>query len=136
MSDPGWITQREAARLLGVHPSLIPKMLRRGDLVARRARPSLSRAAVLELAAARAAAAEARRAVKPSGPVPPDDVHDWLLAREAGAVMGVGPEAVKVRARRGRLPSVVHDRRRWFRRDHLELVKRADEVKRGRASLG
>jgi hypothetical protein len=44
--------------------------------------------------------------------------------------MGVGAAAVNVRARRGRLPSAFHDGRRWFRRDHLELVKHADEARR------
>lgn len=31
-----WITVREAAQILGVHPSAIPKMIRRGDLSMRR----------------------------------------------------------------------------------------------------
>ena len=63
---------------------------------------------------------------------PPDDAHDWLSSQEAAAVMGVGPTAVRVRARRGKLPSELHDGRRWFRRDHLELVKKADAAKRRR----
>lgn len=131
-----WITFREAAEILNCHVSLIPKMLRRGDLTSRRERPSLLRGDVEAL--------RDRRAERPTGvsretpvgsatPQPPDDKHEWLLAPEAGAVMGVGPEAVKIRARRGRLPSELHDGRRWFRRDLLELVKRADEVKRSKA---
>jgi hypothetical protein len=124
-----WVTHREAAEILGVHVSLIPKMLHRGDLTSRRERPSLRRADVEALRERRAQPKPQRQ---PRGtPRPPDDRHEWLLAREAGAVMGVGPEAVKIRARRGRLPSELHDGRRWFRRDHLELVKRADAVKRG-----
>lgn len=51
-----WVTQNEAARLLGVHVSLVPKMVRRGDLTPRRERPSLRRDQVDELAAARKAA--------------------------------------------------------------------------------
>jgi len=133
-----WVTQREAARLLGVHVSAVPKMVRRGDLTPRAGRPSLSRDEVLDLVEARSAAAQerkGRRAETPTGPRPPDDEHEWLLAPEAGVLMGVGPEAVKIRARRGRLPSEVHDGRRWFRRDHLELVRRADESKRRRTLL-
>jgi hypothetical protein len=42
------VTQREAAQLLGVHISLIPKMVRPGDLAPRDARPSLSRQILLE----------------------------------------------------------------------------------------
>jgi hypothetical protein len=125
MSD--WITHREAAEILGVHVSLIPKMLRRGDLNSRRERPSLDRAEVETLRAKRAEVAAVRAfPLGPRRPQPPDDEHEWLLAPEAGVLMGVGAEAVKVRARRGRLPSEVHDGRRWFRRDHLELVKSAD----------
>lgn len=130
-----WVTQRQAARLLGVHVSAVPKMVRRGDLTPRDGRPSLSHDQVLTLADARATAAR-KREQRPTtiltGPQPPDDIHEWLQAPEAGELMGVGPEAVKIRARRGRLPSELHDGRRWFRRDHLELVRRADEFKRGR----
>jgi hypothetical protein len=126
-----WITARQAAAILGVHISAIPKMVRRGDLSPRKSRPSLRRADVEALRDRRAQPKPQRT---PRGaPRPPDDVHDWLLASEAGAIMGVGPEAVKMRARRGRLPSEVHEGRRWFRRDHLELVTRADQVKRGKA---
>lgn len=57
-----WVTQVEAADILGVHRSLIPKMLRRGDLVARpRRRPSLLREDVIALAQTRAASAAERR---------------------------------------------------------------------------
>jgi hypothetical protein len=41
-----------------------------------------------------------------------------------------GVVAVNKRCRRGRLPFVEKAGRRWFRRDHLELVKHADLVKR------
>ena len=61
---------------------------------------------------------------------PPDAEHDWLCTREAAALMGVSMPAISQRARRGRLPFVEHEGRRWFRRDHLELVKHADLVKR------
>lgn len=68
------MTHREAALLLGVHMSLIPKMLRRGDLTSRRKRPSWSRDEVLELATARkerAAERERRRKIpRLAGPRP------------------------------------------------------------------
>ena len=47
------MTHRQAALLLGVHVSLIPKTLRRGELTSRRESPALSRRQVVELAAAR-----------------------------------------------------------------------------------
>jgi hypothetical protein len=124
-----WVTHREAALLLGVHVSLIPKMLRRGDLTSRRERPSLSRDQVVELAAARRTAAaerERRRLlVHATGPQPPDDEHEWLLVPTAAAVLGCTEGALKMRANRGRVPYTVHGRRRWFRLDQLELLVRA-----------
>lgn len=130
----GWVTQRQAAELLGVHPSAVPKMVRRGDLAPRDGRPSLSRKQVLELRDARAAvAAEAeRRRATPttsSGPKPPDDEHEWLMAAAAAAMLGCSVGAIRARAVRGRVPSEVAGGHRWFRFDHLELVVRAQAAK-------
>jgi hypothetical protein len=126
-----WVSQREAARLLGVHISAVPKMVRRGDLVPRPGRPSLSRADVEALRDARAAAAEQRREEGPKpGPRPPDLEHTWLRAAGAAAVLGSTPVAVMARARRGRLPSTLHDGARWFALEQLELVKRAERARR------
>lgn len=129
-----WVTQRQAAELLGVHISLVPKMVRRGELSPRAGRPSLSRAEVLEAAAARERRAmerERRRSMSP-GPQPPDTEHDWLLAPAAAAVLGCSVVAIGARARRGRVPSTLHDGRRWFRLDHLELLVRAQVARERR----
>lgn len=128
-----WVTQRQAAELLGVHPSAVPKMIRRGDLRPRTdARPSLSRAEVVELAQARAEAEQARRAAPEPrrGPRPPDDEHEWLPTEAAAVVMGCSVVALRARANRERIPSTVHQRRRWFRLDHLELALRAEVARR------
>ena len=123
------MTHREAALLLGVHVSLIPKMLRRGDLTSRRERPSLSRDQVVALAAVRRAAAAERERRRPlvdmTGPQPPDDEHEWLLVPTAAVVLGCSEGALKMRANRGRVPYTVHGGRRWFRLDQLELLVRA-----------
>ena len=37
-----WVTVREAAEILGVHMSAVPKMVRRGDLTPRTQRPRLN----------------------------------------------------------------------------------------------
>jgi hypothetical protein len=124
-----WMTHREAAELLGVHVSLIPKLIRRGDLNTRGAWPSLSRVEVLELARVRqerdAERARRREGRRSSGPRPPDHEHDWLLAPAAAVVLGCSEIALKGRAVRGQVPYTVHDGRRWFRLDLLELVVRA-----------
>lgn len=125
----GWVTQREAARLLGVHISAVPKMVRRGDLTPRGGRPSLSLDQVLKLAATRAAAAQERERGRttpaPSRPWPPDEEHDWLLAPAAAAVLGCTRIALQGRSTRGQVPYTVHDGRRWYRLDLLELLVRA-----------
>lgn len=64
---------------------------------------------------------------------PPDAEHDWLTSAHAAELLGVSAVAVNLRCRRGRLPFVEKAGRRWFRRDHLELVRHADLVKRSAA---
>lgn len=129
---PEWVTQREAARLLGVHVSAVPKMVRRGDLVPRLARPSLNREEVLALRAARDASQlqqEQRRLASPVGPTPPDEENEWLEAPAAAAVLGCSVVAINARARRDRVPSTLHGGRRWYRSDLLELWLRAREAR-------
>ena len=60
---------------------------------------------------------------------PPDAEHDWLTSVQAAELLGVSSGAVNKRCRHGRFPFVEKVGRRWFRRDHLELVKHADLVK-------
>lgn len=136
-----WITQPEAAGILGVHPQTVAKMVARGDLTSRGQSGvlgSLDRDEVLALRAARRKSGDWRacerdaraRRRQVSTERPPDTEHTWLRTREAVEFMGVSQPAISQRARRGRLPFVELGGRRWFRRDHLELVKRADLVKR------
>jgi hypothetical protein len=42
-----------------------------------------------------------------------------LTTAAAAVFMGASQPAISKRARRGRLPFVEHDGRRWFRQDHL-----------------
>jgi excisionase family DNA binding protein len=130
MSD--WITVREAAEILGVHISAVPKMVRRGDLTPRKRRPRLRRVEVEALRDARLKPRPSKQ--RRTGPKPPDEDHDWLLAPAAAAVFGCSVVAVRARAVRGRVPSTLHDGRRWFRLDHIELVVRA-QVARQRGQV-
>lgn len=131
-----WLTQPQAAALLGVHRSAVPKLVARGALTPRTARPSLPLAQVLKLAAERADAAaerELRRTTpRPPGPRRPDDEHEWLLAPAAAAVLGCTVGALRARAVRGRVPSTVVARQRWFRLDLLELAVRAQVARERR----
>jgi len=118
-----WITQPEAAEILAVHPQTVAKMVARGDLTSRGqwdVLGSLDRDDVLRLRDARREAAARRQRDREARARRP---------REAAEFMGVSQPAISKRARRGRLPFVANEGRRWFRRDHLELVKHADLVK-------
>ncbi|GAA5122391.1 hypothetical protein GCM10023339_40710 [Alloalcanivorax gelatiniphagus] len=100
---PEWATQVQAAELLGVHRSLVPKMIARGDLTPRRRRRTLSRDEVLDLAQTRACAAEPRAAQRtrvPAAGRPPDNQHDWLPAAVAAVILGCTEIALYGRATR------------------------------------
>ncbi len=132
-----WITQPEAAEILGVHPQTVAKMVARGELTSRGqgVRGSLDRDEVRALGVARRDAADWREAERVAlrrrvrTGEPPDAGHESLRLGEAAAFMDVTEPAISQHARKGRLPFVEHEARRWFRRDHLELVKHADLVK-------
>lgn len=135
-----WVTIKEAARLLGVHYSAVPKMVRRGDLTPRKGRPSLSRAAVLELRDARSERARLRAlpAEPRKPPGPPDGEHDWVTAAAVAAHLGVGVTAVHQRARRGRLPFTLGSdgQTRFYRLEQVDMAVRAQEATRTRALSG
>jgi len=129
-----WVTQREAAALLGVHVSLVGKLVARGDLHPRVERPSLSRAEVVALAEERARPKPAETTTPPDPeepwtPQPPDDEHEWLTSDEAAELLGLTRNGVNYRAQKGKLPYVRVGWRRWFRLDHLELVLRAEQAR-------
>ena len=128
-----WITQAQAAEILGCHVSLIAKLVARGELTSRgrTGKASLDRDQVLEVLAEREERSRARtpRRRRKGRFVPPDAEHDWLTSVQAAEMLGVSVVAVNKRCRHGRLPFVEKVGRRWFRRDHLELVKHADLVK-------
>ena len=131
-----WITQTQAAEILGCHVSLIGKLVARGELTSRgrTGRASLDRDQVLEVLAEREERSRARTPPRRRKGrfEPPDAEHDWLTSAQAAELLGVSAVAVNLRCRRGRLPFVEKAGRRWFRRDHLELVRHADLVKRPR----
>jgi hypothetical protein len=125
-----WITSREAAEILGVQSSSIPKMRRRVDLTGRPGgrRPAWSRQQVLELAEARRATENKLKRQRNRGPwepTPPDYEHEWLLIRPAAVVLGIGANTLSNRVSAGLVPCTTNDNRRWFRLDHLEGIVRS-----------
>lgn len=133
-----WITQRQAAEILGVGPSAVPKMVGRSKLHPRRQagkEPTLDLTEVEALRDRREAAVRTR-ATRHDREVsrqrtPPDDDHVWLSVPEAAELLGISRQAVNVRARKDQLSSVMKGDRRWIRRDLLEMSERARAVSRG-----
>lgn len=138
MSDRAgeWVTIKEAAQLLGVHYSNVPKMVRRGDLTPRKnKRPSLSRKQVLALREVRAERARLRALLpeaKKLPPQPPDDERDWVNAAAVAAHLNVGITAVHQRSRRGRLPFTLGSdgQTRFYRLDQVDMAVRAQHATR------
>ena len=127
------MTFREAARLVDVHRSNVPKMVRRGDLTPRKGRrPSLRLADVLELAEAREEAARLRalpsQPEAPEAPLPPDNEEESVQVDVVAAFLNVQPAAVRQRTRRGRLPHVVGAD--WHQLDQVAIIV-AHEISRG-----
>jgi hypothetical protein len=142
MSDRAgeWVTIREAARLLGVHYSAVPKMTRRGLLHPRKdRRPSLSRAEVIALRDARAEQARLQALpppVKepPAAAEPPDREYEWVLADVVAGHLGVGVAAVHQRARRGRMPFTLGSdgATRFYRLELVDMAIRGQAASRTR----
>jgi hypothetical protein len=136
--DDEWVTIVAAARILGTHPSNVPKLTRRGLLHPRGHRPSLRKAEVLALRDARAEAARLRALPKPdpeppAEPMPPNNEHDWVRADAVAEFLGVQVAAVRQRTRRGRLPHVVGpDGVVWYQLAQVEATVRSQALSRSR----
>lgn len=132
MSRPtDWITTREAATILNVHPLTVTKLIGRGALRRRSKRPCLRRSDVEDLAHHRAQPKPPKAPPPVRHDVPPDTEHEWVRGNEAAAaILGVSPSRISQLAAQGRLPfTYSKTSRRWYRVDHLELVARARQVR-------
>lgn len=142
-----WLTQSQAAAILGCHLSRVRKLVAAGRLARRgaaRRLPSLLRADVVALAVQRGVdardarlAAERRTKQDPKrahvqGRQPPDAVHDWLTVAQAAELLSVTTVAVGARCRRGRLPHTWHGGKRWIQRLHVEIDQRARDAQKSR----
>lgn len=129
---PDRITYEQAADILGCHVSNVAKLIRKGHLTSTGRRgASLDRGQVEQLRDQRA------EAPPPTPPRPrvdhrPDNEHDWLSPGHVAVLLGVTPQAVRQRIRRGRLPAVENGGRLWVRRDLLEQVEAARLVAKTR----
>lgn len=124
MSDR--VTYAQAAEVLGCHVSNVPKLVAKGYLVSERRRDgALDLYDVLRLREFRLE--EATGGVPGARPASasPDEQHDWLAPSDVAARLGVTPQAILQRARRGRLPAVRRGHPYWIRAEHAEILLNA-----------
>jgi excisionase family DNA binding protein len=125
-----WLTYHEAAELLGTHVSNVAKLVAKAELTSRGGRRgSLSRAEVEALGERRRSrkAELAARGPRRYQRVDhrPDQKHDWVGPREVAARLGVSTVTVRRRIDLETLPGTVHEGYYWVRREHLELIEKA-----------
>jgi hypothetical protein len=125
-----WVSCLEAATTAGCSPQTILSAAKAGVIEQRhlaRGSPSLSRASVESFAAhwRQRLQERERAAARKQVSAPPDDGYDWLTAAQTADMLGLSRRRVDQLAKRESLPFVQAGHLRWFRRDHIDLVKRA-----------
>jgi excisionase family DNA binding protein len=131
-----WLSYVAAAKVVGSSPATIGNAVKAGRLEHRtgasRYFASIGRASVERFAREwqdEQAAARDRRAARVAAiSGPPQDGQVWLDTNTTALVLGVSHSRVGQLARRERLPCVKRGRRRWFRRDHVEVIAAARAV--------
>ncbi len=114
------ISRVEAARILGCSRSTVAKYVREGRLHSAGTRPSLSCAAVEQLALS---VYPWRRDLR-------GDASYWVTGQRASGILGVNVARLNQLANAGRLPFETHeDGTRLYRRDQLRTVANAREAR-------
>jgi hypothetical protein len=125
-----WVTVVKAAEIIGCSPQTVLAAAKGGRIDQRRLPrgfPSLSRVSVETFADERQRRAGDRQLAAAHRPAstPPDDQHTWLSSAETAQALGISRRRVDQLAMRESLPFVLAGLRRWFRRDHIEMVAAA-----------
>ncbi|ROR91145.1 helix-turn-helix domain-containing protein [Nocardioides aurantiacus] len=125
------ITHRQAAALLGCHPSNIAKLVEKGQLTSTGMRGpgvgTLDLVEVVQLREERIKAEQQRRwrydRIDPRPQGPPAELGDfeWLTPDQVGQRLGITGTSVRFRAARGTIPHTRVGKRIWIRADHLEV---------------
>lgn len=129
-----WVSQAEAAALVGCSHARVPELVAEGLLVQRpspRGQASIGRASTVRAAlawadrqAAHEVARQERAAARPSNAAP-DDGQVWVTTATAALVMGMSRNGVGERIRAGTLPAVLRGNRYWMRRTDVETAAAA-----------
>lgn len=135
-----WMSEVDAARLVGVSTRTIQAAVRDGRIDQRkvhRTQASLSLDSVLRFAEKRWAQAhrkqqarDRREAERRDRLGPPQDAHQWVTTAAAAELLGVRETQVRRLAAQGWFVSDKRGHRRWYRRDQVERIARALDASR------
>lgn len=126
-----WVSQADAAEIVGCSHGRVPELIEEGLLVQRtgpRWRASISRESAVSAAdvwSQRLHAAQAEREerlrTRPTNAAP-DDGQVWVTTSTAALALGLTRNAVGERIRAGTLPATLRGNRYWLRRDDVEAA--------------
>ncbi len=129
-----WVSQADAAQVVGCSRGRIPELIEEGLLVQRpgpRWRASISRESAVsasEVWSQRVRGTELkrdeRRRTRPTNE-PPDDGHVWVTTTTAALTLGLTRNGVGQRIRAGTLPGTRRGNRYWLRRQDVEVAAAA-----------
>ncbi|UFN45201.1 helix-turn-helix domain-containing protein [Nocardioides okcheonensis] len=129
-----WVSQADAAQVVGCSRGRIPELIKEGLLVQRpgpRWRASISRESAVsasEVWSQRVRGTELkrdeRRRTRPTNE-PPDDGHVWVTTTTAALTLGLTRNGVGQRIRAGTLPGTRRGNRYWLRRQDVEVAAAA-----------
>lgn len=135
----GWVSQADAAAIVGCSHARVPELVAQGLLIQRpgpRGQASISRESADEAAqvwadrqAAAHAAREARAAKRPSNAAP-NDGQVWVTTETSALALGMSRNGVGERIRAGTLPAVLRGNRYWLRRTDVETASAARAFRR------
>lgn len=120
-----YLTYAQSAQVLKIHVSNVAKLVSNGHLSSRgRRKAALSRTEVEALAQNREQRAERleRQAAERLRDPRPDDERDWIGTADVAQLIGITPQAVVKRLRRGRMPGVFHRGAWWVQREHALIA--------------
>lgn len=132
--EQAWVSQSDAADIVGCSHGRIPELIEEGLLVQRpgpRWRASISRESAMSAAEVwsqrlRAAKDERdeRRRTRPTNAAP-DDGHAWVTTSTAALMLGLTRNGVGERIRAGTLPATRRGNRYWMLRQDVEVAAAA-----------
>lgn len=143
--ESAWVSQADAAEIVGCSHGRIPELVEEGLLVQRpgpRGRASISRESAVDAAevwSQRLREAkndlDERRRTRPTNAAP-DDGQVWVTTSVTALMLGMTRNGVGERIRTGTLPATLRGNRYWLRRQDVEVAAAAQAFAQWRSNAG